>query len=153
VAGSRVTGAAPLALALAAGTALLLFRTPFGLRLRAVGEAPLAARAAGLPDVRLRLAAFALSGGLAGLAGGLEVAALTGRLYDPFSAGVGYSGIAAALLGGLHPIGATLAALLFAALGAGAGAVQRDAGVPAALATLLQAVAVLALLWAKGRSR
>lgn len=153
VAGARVTGAAPLALVLAAGAAFVLFRTPFGLRLRAVGEAPLAARAAGLPDVRLRLAAFAISGALAGLAGGLEVAALTGRLYDPFSAGVGYSGIAAALLGGLHPVGATLAALLFAALGAGAGAVQRDAGVPAALATLLQAVAVLGLLWAKGRAR
>ena len=85
-----------------------------------------------------------------GLAGGLEVLALTGRLYDPFTAGVGYSGIAAALLGGMTPLGGAASGVLFAALGAGSSALQRDAGVPSALASIVPALAVLGLLLARG---
>ena len=135
---------------MAAAAAFVLARTPVGLALRAVGEAPRAARAAGLPDVRLRSGAFLASGALAGLAGGLEVLALTGRLYDPFTAGVGYTGIAAALLGGMTPLGGAAAGALFAALGAGSSALQRDAGVPSALASIVPALAVLGLLLARG---
>lgn len=149
--GTRATAAVLVALALALATAFLLRRTPLGLWLRAVGEAPRAARAAGLPDVRLRSGAFLASGALAGLAGGLEVLALTGRLYDPFTAGVGYTGIAAALLGGMTPLGGAASAALFAALGAGSSALQRDAGVPSALASIVPALAVLGLLLARGR--
>ncbi len=152
-AGSRATAAVLLALLLAAAAAFVLARTPLGLALRAVGEAPRAARAAGLPDVRLRVGAFLSSGALAGLAGGLEVLALTGRLYDPFTAGVGYTGIAAALLGGMSPLGGAASGLLFAALGAGSGALQRDAGVPSSLASIVPALAVLALLLARGGRR
>jgi len=148
--GTRATAAVLLAFVVAAGAAFLLARTQLGLALRAVGASPRAARAAGLPDAALRVGAFLASGALAGLAGGLEVLALTGRLYDPFTAGVGYSGIAAALLGGLTPLGSAAAGLLFAALGAGSGALQRDAGVPSALASILPALAVLALLLARG---
>jgi simple sugar transport system permease protein len=151
--GSRATAAVLLALLLAAAAAFVLARTPIGLALRAVGEAPRAARAAGLPDVRLRVGAFLSSGALAGLAGGLEVLALTGRLYDPFTAGVGYTGIAAALLGGMSTIGGAASALLFAALGAGSSALQRDAGVPSSLASIVPALAVLALLLARGERR
>ena len=120
-----------------------------GLALRAAG-APRAARAIGLDDAALRGGAFLVSGALAGLAGGLEVVAVTGRLYDPFSAGVGYSGIAAALLGGTPP-GATALALLLAALGAGSGAMQRDTGVPSAIAALVPGLLVLAVLLARRR--
>jgi simple sugar transport system permease protein len=148
--GSRATIAVLVALALAAAAAFVLTRTPVGLALRAVGEAPRAARAAGLPDVRLRAGAFLASGALAGLGGGLEVLALTGRLYDPFTAGVGYTGIAAALLGGMTPLGGAAAGALFAALGAGSSALQRDAGVPSALASIVPALAVLGLLLARG---
>lgn len=150
VPGARASVAILVALGLAAATAFLLARTPLGLALRAVGEAPRAARAAGLPDVRLRSGAFLASGALAGLAGGLEVLALTGRLYDPFTAGVGYSGIAAALLGGMTPLGGAASGILFAALGAGSSALQRDAGVPSALASIVPALAVLGLLLARG---
>jgi simple sugar transport system permease protein len=149
VPGSRATGAVLVALALAAVAAFVLSRTPVGLALRAVGEAPRAARAAGLPDVRLRTGAFLSSGAIAGLAGGLEVLAVTGRLYDPLTAGVGYTGIAAALLGGMTPLGGAASGLLFAALGAGSSALQRDAGVPSALASLVPALAVLGLLLAR----
>ena len=154
VPGTRATAAVLVALGLAAVASFLLARTPLGLALRAVGEAPRAARAAGLPDVRLRSGAFLVSGALAGLAGGLEVLALTGRLYDPFTAGVGYSGIAAALLGGMAPLGGAASGVLFAALGAGSGALQRDAGVPSALASIVPALAVLGVLLARaGRTR
>ncbi|MDL2719157.1 MAG: ABC transporter permease [Acidobacteriota bacterium] len=149
--GSRATAAILVALALALLTALVLERTPLGLKLRATGLAPAAARAIGLPSARLRLLTFAASGALAGLAGGLEVAAVTGRLYDPFSAGAGYTGIAAALLGGSNPLAAAASAVLFAGLGAGSSAMQRDTGIPGALATIVPGVLVLAVLAARAR--
>lgn len=149
--GMRATAAVLLAVLVASAIHFLLLRTRPGLALRAAGESPLAARAAGLPDARIRLYAFAGSGALAGLGGGLEVLAVTGRLYDPFSAGVGFSGIAAALLGGMHPAGAVAASFGLAVLGAGSSAVQRDAGVPASIATVVAALAVLALLAARAR--
>jgi simple sugar transport system permease protein len=151
--GSRATVAILIALALALLGALVLGRTPLGLTLRAVGLAPAAARAIGLPGARLRLLAFAASGALAGLAGGLEVLAVTGRLYDPFSAGTGYTGIAAALLGGSGPLAAAASAILFAGLGAGSAAMQRETGVPSALATIVPGVLVLAVLAARARRR
>ena len=151
VAGSRATAAILIALAVALVLALVLGKTPFGLKLRATGLAPAAARAIGLPGARLRLIAFAASGALAGLAGGLEVLAVTGRLYDPFSAGAGYTGIAAALLGGSNPLVAAVSAVLFAGLGAGSSAMQRDTGVPGALATIVPGVLVLAVLAARAR--
>ena len=77
--------------------------------------------------------------------------AVTGRLYDPFSAGAGYTGIAAALLGGSHPLAAAASAMLFAALGAGSSAMQRDTGVPGALATIVPGVLVLTVLAARAR--
>ena len=149
--GSRATAAILVALALALLTTLVLERTPLGLKLRAMGLAPGAARTIGLPAARLRLLAFAASGALAGLAGGLEVAAVTGRLYDPFSAGAGYTGIAAALLGGSNPLAAAASAVLFAGLGAGSSAMQRDTGIPGALATIVPGVLVLAVLAARAR--
>lgn len=150
-AGSRATAAILVGFALALLAALVLGKTPLGLKLRAVGLAPAAARAIGLPGARLRLLAFAASGALAGLAGGLEVLAVTGRLYDPFSTGAGYTGIAAALLGGSNPLAAAASAVLFAALGAGSSAMQRETGVPSALASIVPGVLVLAVLAARAR--
>ena len=150
-AGGRTTAAFPVALFFAAGAGIVLSRTPVGLALRAAGASPKAARAIGLDDAALRGGAFLVSGAFAGLAGGLEVVAVTGRLFDPFSAGVGYLGIAAALLGGTRAGGATAAALLLAALGAGSGAMQRDTGVPSAIAALVPGLLVLAVLLARRR--
>lgn len=150
-AGGRTTAAFPIALLLAAGAGIVLSRTPAGLKLRAAGASPAAARAIGLDDTALRAGAFLASGAFAGLAGGLEVVAVTGRLFDPFSAGVGYLGIAAALLGGTRAGGATAAALLLAALGAGSGAMQRDTGVPSAIAAVVPGLLVLAVLLARRR--
>ena len=150
--GVRTTAAFPASLLLASATGLFLTRTTAGLKLRAAGESPAAARAIGLGEKRLRAGAFLGSAALAGLAGGLEVLAVTGRLFDPFGAGVGFLGIAAALLGRTTAGGAAAASLFFAALGAGASALQRDTGVPAAVATIVPGLLVLGVLLARRRS-
>ncbi|MGH7449770.1 MAG: ABC transporter permease subunit, partial [bacterium] len=78
--------------ALLAGTSwLVIFRLPFGFRLRAIGQNPKAARFAGINVSRHIVAAIALSGGLAALGGAIEVAGVTHRLYENISPGYGYT--------------------------------------------------------------
>jgi simple sugar transport system permease protein len=135
-----------VALAAAAGTYLLLFRSVLGYEMRAAGLNPLAARLAGLRTTIALLGALTLSGGLAGLAGGIEVSAVTFRLYEQFSPGWGFTAIAVALLGRLHPLGVLLAAVFFGVLDAGAAAMQRNAGVSSVLVQVVQATVILSLL-------
>jgi simple sugar transport system permease protein len=130
--------------ALAAWT--VLFRTTVGFRWRAVGANPHAAAVAGFRPTHEIVTAMLSSGALAGLAGALEVQGVTGRLFEQFSAGHGYTAIAVALLGRLHPGGVVLAALFFGGLAAGSGSMQRVAGVSAVFVAIVQAVTVLALL-------
>lgn len=140
---------AGLALALAAAAALwwILRATAPGFRLRAVGLNPAAAASAGLIDVpRVTGRAFLASGALAGLAGAVEVTGVTFALYDNFSPGYGYTAVAVALLAGLHPLGVIVTGVLFGALEAGASAMQRDAGVPATVAGMVEATLVLVVL-------
>lgn len=121
--------------------------TAAGFRLMAVGENPSAAESAGLIDIR-RVSATALvtSGALAGLAGAIEVLGVTFALYENLSPGYGYTAIAVALLAGLDPWRVVLTALLFGALEAGAGAMQRDAGVPSTLVAVIEALVILAVV-------
>ena len=136
---------------LALGAALVAwwgFRsTAAGFRIRITGAGRHAAATAGLVDVN-RVQAWALvgSGALAGLAGACEVTGVTYALYEGLSPGYGYTAIAVALLGGLNPIGIIVASVLFGALGAGADAMQRDAGVPAEFASIAAALAILGVL-------
>lgn len=137
-----------LVLALIACAAMwwLLYRTREGLRLRATGLNASAARWAGV-NVNAQIArALAISGGLAGLAGGIELLGVTHRLYERFASGYGYSGIAVALLAALNPAGAVLSALFFGALASGAGELQRAAGISVTVATFGQAIVILALI-------
>ncbi|GJG86212.1 hypothetical protein tb265_13930 [Gemmatimonadetes bacterium T265] len=145
-----------LALALVAATALwwVLRATAAGFRLRAVGLNAAAATSAGLIDVpRVTARAFVLSGALAGLAGAVEVTGVTFALYDNFSPGYGYTAIAVALLAGLHPLGVVATGVLFGALEAGASAMQRDAGVPATVAGVVEATLVFVVLAIETRRR
>ncbi len=142
----RVHVGVALAAALAIALWALLFRTSIGFRWRVVGDNPRAARVAGFSPERAVLTAMLASGALAGLAGGIEVLGVTGRLFEQFSSGQGYTAIAVALLARLHPAGVTLAALFFGGLAAGSGAMQRVAGVSAVFVAIVQAGTLLALL-------
>jgi simple sugar transport system permease protein len=90
--------------------------------------------------------AFLLSGALAGLAGAIEVMGVTYSLYENLSPGYGYTAIAVALVGALHPGLTVLSGILFGALEAGASAMQRDAGIPSVLASVVEASIILLLV-------
>jgi simple sugar transport system permease protein len=121
--------------------------TAAGFRLRAAGANPHAARSAGLIDVgRVTVAAFLVSGALAGLAGAVELTGVTFALYENLSPGYGYTAIAVALLARLNPLAVIGTGFFFGALEAGAGAMQRDAGVPAAFVSVVEAGIVLAVI-------
>lgn len=104
-----------LALALVPLLTWALFRTHWGVALRAVGEAPDAAVAAGVRPARLQLGAILLAGALAGVAGATLVLAQAGTFVEGMSAGRGFIAIAIVVLGRRHPVGVALAALLFGA--------------------------------------
>lgn len=92
---------------------LVLFRTPFGLRLRATGESAETVDAAGVSVVRMRYAGVLISGMLAAL-GGVFLAFQQHSFTDNMSAGRGYIALAAMIIGKWTPVGAALASLLFA---------------------------------------
>jgi simple sugar transport system permease protein len=92
-----------------------LFRTHAGLALRAVGEAPEHARAAGVAARRVQFAATLAGGAFAGLAGGTLVLAQVGTFAERMTAGRGFIAIAIVVLGRWHPVGVLGAALLFGA--------------------------------------
>jgi general nucleoside transport system permease protein len=94
--------------------AWLLYRTPFGLRLRAVGEHPGAALSVGIPVGRVQWIAVALSGGIAGL-GGTYLALDQHQFTDQMTAGRGFIALAAIIFGRWDPARAAMACLLFAA--------------------------------------
>ncbi len=121
--------------------------TAAGFRLRVVGANPHAASITGRISVtRVTTEAFLASGALAGLAGAIEVTAVTYALYDNLSPGYGFTAIAVAILAGLRPLGVLPSALLFAGLESGATAMQRDAGVPASWASVVEACLILAVV-------
>jgi general nucleoside transport system permease protein len=152
--GTRLHAGLALAIALALVLQWVFGRTLWGFRLRAVGLGPRAAEIAGRIDSkRMAALALALSGAVAGLAGGVEVAGVSYALFQNLSPGYGFTAIAVALLGRLHPLGVVLAGLLFGALEAGAGAMQREAGVPAVAVYVAEAVVILAVLLAESARR
>jgi simple sugar transport system permease protein len=120
-----------------------LFRSAAGLRLRAVGLSPAAARYAGISPERETVRVLLLSGALGGLAGAVEVCGVAGRLFESFSPGYGFTAIAVALLARLHPAAMIASALFFAALASGAGAMQRTAQVPSVTVQVVEALVIL----------
>ncbi len=141
-----------LALAIAVIAGWMLRHTAAGFRLVATGESPTAAASAGGIDVRATTThVFLSSGALAGLAGGVEVLGVTFALYENISPGYGYTAIAVALLARLDPWRVVITALLFGALEAGAGAMQRDAGVPSTLVSVIEAALILAVVALQSR--
>lgn len=131
-----------LSLVLAVLVYVLLWRTTIGYRIRAVGQNPHAARYAGIEVKRYTVLALALSGGFAGLAGGIQVLGVRHRMNAEgggiaFTGNAGFNGIVAALFGKLHPLGTIPASVLFGALLVGGNKLQRTVQGPSALITVL----------------
>jgi ABC-type uncharacterized transport system permease subunit len=125
----------------------ILHHTAAGFRVRASGANPDAARTAGRIDVeRVTTRAFVVSGALAGLAGAIEVSGVTYALYENISPGYGYTAIAVALLARLDAAAVIATGVLFGALEAGATAMQRDAGVPSVVVSVVEAALILVLV-------
>ena len=145
--GTRLHLGFAVAITIGLGLAVVMRRSLFGFQLRAVGASPRAARISGRIDAKkVLLVSFLGSGAIAGLAGGVEISGLTFALYEGLSPGWGYTAIAVALLAGLNPAGVILTGVLFGALQAGAGEMQREAGVPLAWVNVVEALVILAVL-------
>lgn len=147
LAGQRLHVGFVFAIVLAAVTWWALRATAMGFRIRAVGDGAAAARSAGLVDVAgVIFRVFLASGAIAGFAGAVETTGVTFRLFEGISPGYGYSAIAVALLARLHPLAIVGTGIFFGALEAGAAAMQRDAGIPAQFALIVEALVILVVL-------
>ena len=145
--GSRLHWGLVVAVAVTLFLWWVLRYTAAGFRLRVSGANPAAARSAGLIDVgRVTAIGFLSSGMLAGLAGAVELTGVTFALYENISPGYGYTAIAVALLARLDLLAVIGTGFFFGALEAGASAMQRDAGVPAAFVSIVEAVIVLGVI-------
>jgi simple sugar transport system permease protein len=143
---SRVHSGLLIALALAAGLFLVLRHTTFGFALRASGANVRAAAFAGVPVRRVAWQVALLSGALAGLAGGVEVAGRAGYVTLDMSPGYGYSGIVIAMLAALNPLGVVAAAVFVAGMLVGADSMSRAVTVPTFIADVVVAVSLIAML-------
>ncbi|WP_209011360.1 ABC transporter permease [Paradesulfitobacterium ferrireducens] len=122
---------------------IFLWHTRKGYEARVVGLNPEAATYAGMNKNRLVFLIMFLAGGLGGLAGSSEILGIQHRLFQAFSPGYGYDGIAVALLGLNSPIGTVLAAILFGALRSGGDMMQMVAHVPLAIIYVIQALVIM----------
>jgi general nucleoside transport system permease protein len=132
-----------VAVVLAVAVYFFLWRTTIGYDIRAVGLNPDASRYSGINVPAFQALSMTLAGGFAGLAGVMEVIGVQHRLLEGLTSGYGFTGIVAALLGNLHPLGLIPASVLFGGLLVGADTMQRAVQVPSSLVTALLGLVVL----------
>ena len=159
---TRLHLGALIAVILAILVYILLWRTSWGYRIRAVGQNPNASKYAGIKVKNYIALALVLSGAFAGLAGVMQVYGVNYRMITDgsasgFTGSAGFNGIVAALFGQLHPIGTIPASILFGALLVGANKMQRVVQVPSALVTALNGLVVVFVvsseIWRRNRQR
>lgn len=142
--GARLHAGILIALLVAFLVYLLLFRTTLGIEIRTVGMNLHAARYSGINVNRTIVLTMALSGGLAGLAGAVQVMGLSPFNFSTgFNVGIGFDSIAVAVLGSIHPLGITISSFLFGAMDAGARLMQLRARVPIEIITILQGLILM----------
>ncbi|MEJ8848140.1 ABC transporter permease [Variovorax rhizosphaerae] len=146
IAQTRVHTGLLWALVLSVGVWALLKHTVLGFDIRAVGANPRAAAFAGVGTTRTVVAVALLSGALAGLAGGIEVAGRTSYVTLDMSPGYGYSGIVIAMLAGLHPLGVMAASVFVAGVLVGADSMSRAVSVPTYIADVIVATSLISVL-------
>lgn len=135
-----------IALALAVAVWWVQARTVFGMRARAAGLNARAAGFAGVPLARTLALVGCLSGGLAGLAGAIEVLGVKGYVTTDLSPNYGYSGIVIAMLANLNALGVIAAALFSAVMFVGADSMSRALGIPSYIADVTVALSLLTML-------
>ena len=145
-AGSRVSIGIFIALAGVACVWVFLFRTRAGFAQQVGGLAPAAARYAGFSSRRALWVALLVSGGMAGLAGALEVAGPIGQLTPYVPAGYGFAAIIVAYVGRLHPLGMVLSAVLMSMFYIGGELAQSRLGMPRSLTGVFQGLLLFTLL-------
>jgi simple sugar transport system permease protein len=140
---SRLSVGFLVALVVIGAAWFVMTRTPAGLRMRAVGLSPHAARFAGIEVERTLLRVALVSGAIAGLAGVCVVAGIQHRLTSGAASGLGYTGIVVAMLGGLTMPGVLLAGLFLGDLDVGASTASRALDVPSQMGDVIQGVLLL----------
>ncbi len=144
--GTIVQAGAPIAIIIALLAWLLMSRSLFGFQIKTVGSAPNAARYGGFSENKTIWLTLLISGGLAGLAGMLEVAGPFGRMVPQFPTGYGFTAIIVAFLGRLHPIGVLFAGIILAISFVGGEVAQTTIALPNAAVGLFQALMLFLLL-------
>jgi len=124
----------------------LLFRTPLGYSIRAVGLNPSAARTSGISVNHVVDSAMILSGALAGLGGGVYILGIAHALLPEQASGIGYTAVVVSLLGNVHPLGVIFASIFFGALISGMSSVERALQIPETLSLLSQGVIIVIIL-------
>lgn len=142
-----------IAVVLAVLLHIVLRRTVFGYQIDAVGENRGAAEYGGIAVGRVVVLAMAVSGGLCGLAGGIEVTGVFQRLEETVAPGAGMSGIAVALMARLNALAVPFTALIFGILTVGTAALQRQMGVPYPMLWVIEAAVIFAFLLIGWRRR
>jgi simple sugar transport system permease protein len=136
---------------------VLMRGTRFGLRLKAVGKNPRSAHLMGIPTERATLVAFALCGGLAGLAGAIQVSGVYHKLVPSVSGGYGFLGILVVLLAGYRAAWIAPIGLFFAAVAVGSTQLSLRLDLDSSLGGVLQGVLVLLVIlmggWKARRTR
>lgn len=138
VKGTRLHAGFVLAIVLAILMWLLLYRTPFGYRIRVVGHNPEAARLAGIDSKRIYVASFFIAGALAAVAGFTETNGVQHMLVQGFNPNIGAEGIGIAILANANPIGIIFASILFGALKVGGLIMGQLSGIPASIIELME---------------
>ena len=141
---TQLTTAFLIAVALVVVMYFFFEKTRMGYNIRAVGENPRAAQAAGIAMSGTVVLTMGISGALAGLAGATEVfGKMGGRFIDLFSPGYGFTGIAVAVLGRNNPFAVLLSALLFGVIESGSMKMSYEAGVSTSMISVMQGLVIL----------
>jgi len=144
--GTRLNLSAMITLFIVLGLWFVLARTIIGFQINVIGQSSQAAKYAGFNHKKVVWFAFLLSGGMAGLAGLMEVGGPVGQVLPNISTGYGFTAIIVAFLGRLHPIGILFAGLLMALTYLGGESVQIEMGLPVALTGVFQGMILFFLL-------
>ncbi len=144
-----IYGTSILAIVVAFAAWFVIYKTPFGLRLRAVGEHPMAADTMGINVTKMRYVAVMISGAMAGIGGAIYAQTITNDFGHATINGQGFMAIAAMIFGKWHPIGAMGAALFFGlaqALSIAGGSIPYIKEVPPVFLTILPYVLTILAL-------